>query len=45
MTDSQQAEKEWVHPTTAKLFHKGKLIGVIRDIVVEDMFQWSGHLD
>lgn len=42
---SAQTEKKWIRPTKANLYHKDRLVGVIRDITVEDMFQWSGFVE
>src|SRR5438046_854020 len=42
---SQPDNKEWIAPTRANLYHGDKLIGVIKNIAVEDMSNWSGDIE
>lgn len=42
---SQAGNKEWIKPTSANLYHGEILIGVITNITVEDMFNWSGDIE
>jgi hypothetical protein len=42
---SQTKDTEWITPTRASLYHGDKLIGIITNITVEDMFQWSGDIE
>ena len=44
-TESRESETKWKAPAQARLFHVQELVGVITDISVEDMFQWSGHIE
>lgn len=45
MNPDTQPKKEWIKPTRANLYHGDKLVGVVSNIAVEDMFQWSGNIE
>jgi hypothetical protein len=37
--------KDWISLKHANLYHGDKLVGVITNITVEDMFFWSGDIE
>lgn len=45
MNSERQNEKTWIKPVSALLYHGQELIGNIRNITPEDMFQWSGSIE
>ncbi len=45
MNVPSQTNQEWIKPSRANLYQGEKLIGIITNITVEDMFNWSGDIE